>query len=106
MCLLTSPSTISQSQSATSFAAKTLGPEQRQELGVQALAGTVPIVELAERAQVSRKFVYQQKSIAAVALDVAFHPGQDDDKLLFYLPVTKQWLRQFVLALVLIGHCP
>lgn len=106
MCLLTSPSTVSQSQFATTCAAKTLGREQRQELGVQALAGTVPIVELAGQAQVSRKFVYQQKSIAAEALDVAFHPGKDDDKVLFYLPVTKQWLRQFVLALVLIGHCP
>ena len=106
MCLLTSSSTISQSQAVANCFAKTLDPEQRQELGVQALAGAVPVAKLAEQAQVSRKFVYQQKSIAAEALDGAFHSGKDDDKVLFYLPVTKQWLRQFVLALVLIGHCP
>jgi hypothetical protein len=29
-----------------------------------------------------------------------------DDQVLFQLPVTKQWLRQFTLGLVLIGHCP
>jgi hypothetical protein len=60
---------------------------------------------LAQQAQVSRKFVYQQKAIAAEALDSAFHPS-DDDKVLFALPVTKHWLRQFTLGLVLIGHCP
>ena len=86
--------------------AKTLGSELRQELGVQALSGAVPITELAEQAQVSRKFVYQQKAIAAEALDLAFHPLPDDDKVLVQLPVTKHWLRQFVLGLVLIGHCP
>jgi hypothetical protein len=83
-----------------------LGSELRQELGMHALAGTIPITELAEQARVSRKFIYQQKAIVAEALDLAFHPRSDDDKVLFQLPVTKHWLRQFVLGLVLIGHCP
>jgi hypothetical protein len=106
MCCLIPPAAFSQPQLATTCRAKTLGPDQRQELGVQALAGAVPITELAEQAQVSRKFVYQQQSIAAAALDLTFDPLPDDDKVLFQLPVTKQWVRQLTLGLVLIGHCP
>jgi hypothetical protein len=86
--------------------AKDLGPDQRREVGIQALAGTVPITTLADRAQVSRKFVYRQKAIAGDALANAFAPPPADDKVLFHLPVTKSWIQQFVLGLVLIGHCP
>ncbi len=85
--------------------AKALGADQRRELAVQALAGEIPITKLAEQAQVSRKFVHQQKNIAQDALKDVFDLQADDDQVLFYLPVTKQWLRQFTLALVLIGHC-
>ncbi len=34
----------------------------------------------------------------------ADNPSPATDGVLFYLPVTKAWLRQLVLALVLIGH--
>jgi hypothetical protein len=102
MCICTVPPAHFHSQSCP---AKALGPDQRQELAVQALAGEVPISELAEQAQVSRKFVHRQKNIAQEALQDAFNSEPDDDQVLFYLPVTKQWLRQFTLALVLIGHC-
>jgi hypothetical protein len=37
-------------------------------------------------------------------VDEAFCESEDDAKVLFYLPVTKDWLRQFSLAQVLIGH--
>src|SRR5271166_2591717 len=104
MCFSMQPPAFSHPQPAAFCPAKLLDPEQRQALSVQALAGAVPISELAEQAQVSRKFVYEQKSIAAAALDLAFDPLPDDDKVLFQLPVTKHWLRQFVLGLVLIGH--
>ena len=36
----------------------------------------------------------------------AFHPQVKDEDVLFYLPVTKAWLRQLVLALVLVCHAP
>ena len=104
MCFFTSQPAFVDPRPATTCAAKTLGPDERQDLGVQALAGAVPISELAEQAQVSRKFVYQQRSIASAALGQAFDQRPDDDKVLFQLPVTKHWLRQFVLGLVLIGH--
>lgn len=88
----------------TTCPAKALTAEQRQDLAVQALAGSQSISSLADDFEVSRKFVRQQTSTARQALDQAFAPPSDESDVLFYLPVTKAWLRQFVLALVLICH--
>jgi hypothetical protein len=84
--------------------AKQFRPRQRQELALEVLAGTQPVSDLARQHQVSRKFLYQQADTAEQALDRAFDPPQAADDVLFSLPVTKAWLRQLVLALVLIGH--
>ena len=84
--------------------AKTLGAGERLSLGVQAIAGHQSITGLAEQANVSRKFVYQQADLARAALDDAFAPSADDDKVLFCLPVTKNWLKQAALGLTLICH--
>jgi hypothetical protein len=84
--------------------AKTLGPGERLSLGVQALAGNHTITSLADEAGVSRKFVYQQAAIAQAALDEAFTSTQADDKVLFSLPITKNWLKQAALGLTLICH--
>src|SRR5271168_4148067 len=78
--------------------AKTLGPGERLTLAMQALAGHQTISHLADEADVSRKFVYQQASIAQTALDEAFTSAENDEQVLFYLPVTKSWLRQVVVA--------
>jgi hypothetical protein len=86
--------------------AQRLLPAQRQNLAVQVLAGTHPVTELARQHQVSRKFLSQQADTATHALTRAFDPAPATDDVLFYLPVTKTWLRQLVLALVLIGHSP
>ena len=85
-------------------AAKQLTPAQRQDLAVQILAGIQPVSELAQEHQVSRKFLYQQASTAEEALQEAFCPATPEDKVFFYLPVTKAWLHQLVLTLVLICH--
>jgi hypothetical protein len=85
-------------------AAARLGTAERADLAVQALAGGEPIARLADRHDVSRKFVYEQKAKAAEALQQTFTAPPDDQRVLFHLPVTKDWLRQFVLAQVLIGH--
>jgi hypothetical protein len=85
--------------------AQALTPLQRQQLARQALAGQ-SITVLAQQHQVSRKFVYQQRARADQALNDAFAPQPTDDQVLFYLPVTKAWLRQLTLALVLICHSP
>jgi hypothetical protein len=85
-------------------AARRLPAQTRQHLALEALAGQ-PIRHLAARHDVSRKFVYQQLHHAHDALDAAFAPpAADPEHLLFWLPVTKPWLQQLVLGLVLIGH--
>jgi hypothetical protein len=86
--------------------AQRLLPTQRQDLAVQVLAGAQPVAELARQYEVSRKFLYQQANIADEALAQVFHPEPKDEEVLFRLPVTKAWLRQLVLGLVLIGHAP
>jgi hypothetical protein len=106
MCLQpTTAIAATQQQVVGPCAAHLLPGEQRQQLALQALARTPSISQLARDHHVSRKFVYQQTATAAHALHEAFVPEPaDDDEVLFYLPVTKGWLRQLVLALVLICH--
>ena len=84
--------------------AKQLAPQQRQGLAIQVLAGTETVSELARQHEVSRKFLYQQVHTAEKALGAAFAPSSRPDDVLFYLPVTKAWLRQLVLGLVFICH--
>jgi hypothetical protein len=86
--------------------AQRLLPEQRRDLAVQVLAGAQPVSDLAREHEVSRKFLYQQAHTAQAALTQTFDPEPKTEKVLFHLPVTKAWLRQLVLALVLIGHSP
>ena len=85
--------------------AEALLPQQRQNLAVQALAGAQPVSRLAGQFGASRKFVYQQADKAQRALDAAFCDKEtDDEQVIFFLPVTKKWLRSLVIALLLIGH--
>ena len=78
--------------------------QERQALAFQVLAGAQPVSDLAREHEVSRKFLYQQAHTAQDALTRAFDPEPKSEKVLFYLPVTKAWLRQLVLGLVLICH--
>ena len=84
--------------------AQALSAAERQGLALEALSGQQPITRLSEQHQVSRKFVYAQKDKAQAALDEAFEEPGDDQQVLFYLPVTRAWLRQAVLGLVLVCH--
>jgi hypothetical protein len=86
--------------------AKALAPSQRLQIGLHALAQSQTVTDLADEFDVSRKFVAKQVAIADRALDEAFAPRASDDEVLFYLPVTKRWLRQLILGLVLICHSP
>jgi len=82
-----------------------LRPAQRARLAVEVLARTEPVSQLAARCGVSRKFLYQQAHKGTEALEEAFAPAEDSDhQVLFTLPVTKDWIRQLILAQVLIGH--
>jgi hypothetical protein len=103
----TSPDGPQPLDTPTPCPATELDPSQRQRLALDALAGSAPISRIAQQHHVSRKFIYHQAHKAKQALDDTFttDPPARDDRVLFYLPVTKAWIRQFVLALVLIGHC-
>jgi len=74
-------------------AASRLEPIEIKNLSLQALARTEPLSHLAQDYGVSRKFLYQQAAKASDALDEAFASSVDDQKVLFYLPVTKDWIR-------------
>jgi hypothetical protein len=89
---------------AAACPAQRLGPRSRQDLAIDVLAGTQTVSQLAQQHEVSRKFVSQQVHLAEAALSQAFDPSPAAKEVLFYLPVTKAWLRQLVLALVLICH--
>jgi hypothetical protein len=91
-------------QSVVSRGAGGLGPQARVDLSVAVLAAREPVSGLAQRCGVSRKFLYQQAQKAREALQETFAPEPDEDRVLFHLPVTKTWIRQLVLAQVLIGH--
>jgi hypothetical protein len=61
----------------------------------------MPIQHVAGKHQVCRNSVYKQQAKAHEAINDVFD-DQDDDKVLFYLPVTKIFIHQTVLSLVLI----
>ncbi len=84
--------------------AASLSPIVRQDIGIQVLSHSQPISHLAAAHQVSRKFIYQQGDKAQRSLDDSFKPTPTDDEVLFNLPVTKNWLYQLILGLVLICH--
>jgi hypothetical protein len=95
----------SPSFASPSDGAARLAPRQRRDLSLEALRRAEPLTDLAQRHQVSRKFVYQQMEKATTALDRAFQPaGPPEDAVLFSLPVTRAWLEQLVLSLTLICH--
>jgi len=81
-----------------------LGPDQRKDLAIRVLARSEPVSELARRHAVSRPLLYRDARRASDALEACFDPPPDEADVLFDLPVTPSWRRQFVLALVLAGH--
>jgi hypothetical protein len=96
--------TLSAQTLKVSYVAYSLNSIERQEIGIRALAGYTPISQVADRYGVSRKFVYQQKEKALAGIEKAFSKptSNEDEKVLFHIPVTKKWLCQVVLALIFI----
>jgi hypothetical protein len=85
--------------------AQTLALPERLVIAVSALAGVQTISGLADEYGVSRKFIYGLAATAQQAVEEALDNGKtSDDEVLFYLPVTKAWIKQCVLGLVLICH--
>src|SRR3954470_14360767 len=86
--------------------ARAMTAQQRLDLALDSLNDRSCLSRLAQEHLVSRKFVYQQRHKAQDALLHAFDPpaGAPEEEVLFHLPVTKDWLRQFVLVATLVGH--
>jgi hypothetical protein len=83
-------------------AAARLPGSNRRDLAIQVLARSETVSTLAARHGVSRKFVYQQTHKADAALADAFSSAMPDSEVLFELAVTKAWLRQVIVGLMLI----
>lgn len=101
--IINAPNIFCNPVSKISSDAANLSPAERKDISIKALSRGC-VTEIANSNKVSRKFIYKQKKIARKGLDHAFNPVPKDDAVLFYLPVTKKWVRQFVLALILICH--
>lgn len=76
----------------------------RQRIGISALAGKESISHLSRQYGTSRKFIYTQKEKVSSTLDDAFSEKEKASEVLFYIPVSKKWLQQVVLSLILICH--
>ncbi|MDB2614100.1 hypothetical protein N9Y92_02955 [Chlamydiales bacterium] len=94
-------SSISNQPNAT---AKQIPPIIRQQIGSSAFSGKESIMSLSLQYKTSRKFIYSQKEKASSALNEAFLETEKDSDVLFYIPVTREWLHQVVLSLILICH--
>ena len=105
MCILPpAPQPATADQPDPRCAAFLLDPQQRRQLALDALSGH-NLSQLARDHAVSRKFLYHLADRAEQALDQAFAPTPPPDQaVLFRLPVTRAWIRQFVLVAVLVGH--
>jgi len=65
------------------------------------MTGEQTISEIANDHQVSRKFVSNQKQKILTIVNEAFNDEANDSKVLYQIPVTKNWLKQCVISLAL-----
>ena len=84
--------------------AKQLDPINRQKIAISALSPDQNISQISRQYNTSRKFIYAQKEKASDALNEVFSGEVGDSKVLFYIPVTKEWLQQSVMSLILSCH--
>lgn len=98
------PNNFCKSNSQYCSNAANLSPVERKSISIQTLSGASTVTEMSARKNVSRKFIHKQKKLADQALDKAFEPVLKNKEVIFYLPVTKEWIQQFILAQILICH--
>ena len=85
--------------------AKVMTPGQKKRAAVDLISRRKTTTSLADENNTSRKFIRQQGCKAQVALDAVFNVNDAcNDNVIYNLPVTKTWISQLVLALMLLGH--
>ena len=60
---------------------------------------------MADQHGTSRKFIYCQKEIGSQALKGTFEQKNEESDVLFHLPITRRWLQQFIISLLLVCRC-
>lgn len=62
------------------------------------------ITAIANREGVSRKFLHQQQKKGHQGLEKEFNQSKEESDILYWIPVTKKWIFQVILALIFICH--
>ena len=81
--------------------ASKLNGQARKELALQSLNKKQTVVEIAKINNISRQFIHEQKNKLLAAVNEEFTEVSEENKVLFHIPVSKSWIEQFTLALVL-----
>ena len=87
-----------------SSVAASLKPEQRKQIFIEMQSSSQKITAIAKREGVSRKFLYQKHQKGNQALEKEFNQSKEESEILYWIPVTKQWIFQVILALIFICH--
>lgn len=78
---------------------------QKKRVALEAVSRQKTITRIADENNTSRKFFRQQGRNLQVVIDNVFDTAKaSDDDVIYHLPVTKLWIEQLVLALMLVGH--
>jgi hypothetical protein len=84
--------------------AQSMDQAARKAVALAVISKNQTVTDAANDNSVSRKFVSRLKSKALTGIDQQFKPKvPQQDKVLFHLPVTNEWLHQLMLCLQL--HC-
>ncbi len=86
------------------YPAQLINATKRKSLAMEVIVGKSSIIKIAETNKVSRKFLYDQKDKAIIAIDDAFSSAEHDDEVLYNLPITKSWIKQCITSLTLDCH--
>ncbi len=78
-----------------------LSTQTRHEIALKSIRKEQPISTIASDYGCSRNTVYKQQTVAINAIEQAFN-SPEDDKVLFYIPVTRQTIHTMVIMLHLI----
>ncbi|MCX7125544.1 MAG: hypothetical protein NTU49_07335, partial [Gammaproteobacteria bacterium] len=82
--------------------AKLITHNDRKNIALKVISNKKTITDAANENNVSRKFVHGLKNTALNAVDQSFLPEiKNDDQVLFNLPVTKTWVKQLTLSLMM-----